>query len=340
MIIYADSPVCEHHLKQLGISYVTKIPEDLGAALVHLPYSIDRDFVEKFLYLRDSVEIVIVLVSELHRNTVEFIKENQADNIKYFTCGKISSLDTDQWMDWFITTTYNYRERWKTMLAQLDLDFPREKYFDVLLGMIRPHRDIVFDHVVLGDHEDKVIMTYMMNPGLIEPNQDSDQWIWEPGMRLQGSVTGTVQQIKYRGYQTSMSQVIPKTVYAKTAYSLVAETNAEEDFVFMTEKIVKPILAKRLFLVVGGYRYLATLRSMGFRTFSDVIDESYDEEPDMIKRTQMVMAEFDKLLTLDQREVQEKIKDTVEHNQQLILDDRWKVDFLMRLRALLLAQQV
>jgi hypothetical protein len=323
----------------MGISYVTEIPERIDASLVHLPYIIDERFEEKFKAFIDISDIVIILVSELHRDNVDFIRSNQAINVKYFVCGEIFSPETDYWMDWFITTTYNYKEKWTSILDQINTDLPKEKYFDVLLGMPRDHRDIVFDHILQHGHKDKVVMTYMTDLNNIEDGKDSDQWIWEPGMRTQGGITGTVQQIKYRGYQTSMSQVIPKTIYSRTAYSLVAETNAESDFVFMTEKIVKPILAKRLFLVVGGYRYLSTLKVMGFKTFDNVLDESYDEEPDMIKRTKMVMEQFDRLLSMDQREVQNMIKDTVDHNQWLMLRFDWEGQFLRKLRSLLLAQQ-
>jgi hypothetical protein len=46
----------------------------------------------------------------------------------------------------------------------------------------------------------------------------------------------------------------------------------------MTEKIWKPIMAQHLFIVHGNHLYLQKLREMGFKTFSNYFDESYDIE--------------------------------------------------------------
>jgi hypothetical protein len=88
----------------------------------------------------------------------------------------------------------------------------------------------------------------------------------------------------------SLSQVIPLSIYNQTAYSVVAETNYDNNYIFNTEKIVKPILARRLFLVVSGQHYLRNLRSLGFKTFDGIIDETYD-----------TIADFEQRCTIDTR---------------------------------------
>ena len=62
-------------------------------------------------------------------------------------------------------------------------------------------------------------------------------------------------------------------------YWLVTETVAADDHhghVFLTEKTFKPILLKMGFVIAGRMGVLKKLRDLGFKTFSDYWDESYD----------------------------------------------------------------
>lgn len=57
---------------------------------------------------------------------------------------------------------------------------------------------------------------------------------------------------------------------------IVAETWAHGNCFFPTEKTIRPMLLKKPFIVFGGQDYLEYLRQMGFRTFGDFWDETYD----------------------------------------------------------------
>jgi hypothetical protein len=85
----------------------------------------------------------------------------------------------------------------------------------------------------------------------------------------------------------------------------------------MTEKIWKPIMAQQPFVVHGNYLYLQKLREMGFRTFNNYFDESYDLERDRDKR-------IDKIVSLCENL---KLKCDREGNQQ------WR-DLYMQTKAL------
>jgi hypothetical protein len=86
-------------------------------------------------------------------------------------------------------------------------------------------------------------------------------------------------------------QDIYELPYIDTVCSIVSETNDNDYEVFMTEKIWKPIMAQHVFVVHGNYLYLQRLREMGFKTFGNYFDESYDLEQDPNKR-------IDKIVTL------------------------------------------
>ena len=53
---------------------------------------------------------------------------------------------------------------------------------------------------------------------------------------------------------------------------------------FFSEKIFKPIIYCQPFILIGQYKGLEYLKKIGYKTFSNVIDESYDLEKDNEKR--------------------------------------------------------
>ena len=67
-------------------------------------------------------------------------------------------------------------------------------------------------------------------------------------------------------------------LYEDTKFSIVSEANVNDNDIFMTEKIWKPIIAQQPFVVHGNHLYLQRLRELGFKTFSTYFDESYDLE--------------------------------------------------------------
>lgn len=76
--------------------------------------------------------------------------------------------------------------------------------------------------------------------------------------------------------------------YNESVFHIVSETSDYEKF--FTEKIWKPILAKQPFVVHGKSGYLRDLRSLGFETYGDFIDESYDDILPLQQRTDAIVS--------------------------------------------------
>ena len=74
-------------------------------------------------------------------------------------------------------------------------------------------------------------------------------------------------------------------------------------FPFVTDKINGAILNSSLFLVMAECGTLKFLRKMGFKTFSEVIDESYDDEPDINKRINMITNQVSELYNKSNEEL-------------------------------------
>ena len=68
---------------------------------------------------------------------------------------------------------------------------------------------------------------------------------------------------------------------------------------FLTEKATKPMAHRHPFVLLGPAGALAALRALGFRTFAPTVDERYDRLLDGRLRLDAVLAEVERLLTLN-----------------------------------------
>lgn len=120
-------------------------------------------------------------------------------------------------------------------------------------------------------------------------------------------------------------QTIYPLPYNHSKISLVTETLADDPNsggypYFLTEKIWKPIICQQPFIVYGQRGYLKCLREMGFKTFSDVWDESYDDEKDCIKRGNKIANLARSLLDIDSEKLYSDTKHIRSHNLKIFSD--------------------
>ena len=85
------------------------------------------------------------------------------------------------------------------------------------------------------------------------------------------------------------------------------------------------MLGRRLFIMFAGQHYLRNLRSLGFKTFGEIIDETYDTVEDPYVRWALAFNQLVWLETQPQDKIFEQIKHITEHNFQLMLDLNWRV---------------
>jgi len=76
--------------------------------------------------------------------------------------------------------------------------------------------------------------------------------------------------------------------------NLVVESRLE-NIGFLTEKVYKPLRTGQLFLVQGPPGTVRYLRSIGFDTYDDFIDHSYDMIDDWQQRSDAVLSELDRI---------------------------------------------
>jgi hypothetical protein len=100
-------------------------------------------------------------------------------------------------------------------------------------------------------------------------------------------------------------------------FHVVTETVYFQDKLHLTEKVFKPIVAKRPFFLVAAPGNLAYLKSYGFRTFDQWIDESYDLEQDHYIRIEKITFELAKLCAMSPallRQMHVEMQEVLEYN--------------------------
>ena len=115
----------------------------------------------------------------------------------------------------------------------------------------------------------------------------------------------------------------PHALWKDTRFSVVFETTIEtafgpDSFSYVTEKALKPLLNLRPFLMVGSAGTLATLRSLGFRSFAAVVNESYDGIAAKGARTLAALDEAERLVHLPAN-AWRPLAEAVVHNQRHLL---------------------
>lgn len=100
-------------------------------------------------------------------------------------------------------------------------------------------------------------------------------------------------------------------------WHIVTETVFYHDKLHLTEKIFKPIVAQRPFMLAAAPGNLAYLKSYGFETFDRWIDESYDNIPDPDQRLQAIVDQTNRLCAMSNtelRQMHQEMQPVLQHN--------------------------
>jgi len=210
--------------------------------------------------------------------------------------------------------------------------------FDALLGQGRSHRHYVMsrfqknpsllnESIVMyrglfgeGDTDTNTIKQQLMDE--IKQVLDGEEMLYpyeSPNLNPEWEVSSDLTR--------SISERTPWEIYKQTYYSIVCETNyynpminpdnTEEDSpgpFFITEKIAKAILGKRLFVMFGPMHILKFFKEQGFKTFENIIDESYDSSTNICERFTKAFDQVEHLYSLDSKKVLMSTSEIREHN--------------------------
>lgn len=108
-----------------------------------------------------------------------------------------------------------------------------------------------------------------------------------------------------------------ETLHLNTFVNVLTETLHENETIFLSEKIFKPIMGCQPFIVFGNPNILRELQRMGFKTFSKFWDESYDSELNLSKRLEKIITilkELSKKSNQELLEITKQMLPILQHN--------------------------
>lgn len=112
--------------------------------------------------------------------------------------------------------------------------------------------------------------------------------------------------------------------FNQSYFNIISESHFDIDDIHITEKTFKSFYYFQLPIFVASYNHIKKVKQeYGFHTFDDLINHSYDDEPNNIKRMEMIISEI-KRLSLIRNEIQEYYKNNLD---KLIENHRIVADF-------------
>ncbi len=109
---------------------------------------------------------------------------------------------------------------------------------------------------------------------------------------------------------------VPNRYYLDTYFSIYVESNCmRSDLMHITEKTYEPLLKGHFILPFSNPGTIEQLQTLGFK-FPDFIDYSFDRVENPHERFELVLKQFERLLTQDLHDLYVSNQDLLQHNQQ------------------------
>jgi hypothetical protein len=120
--------------------------------------------------------------------------------------------------------------------------------------------------------------------------------------------------------------------YKQAYWNFVTETGIEE-YPFLSEKTFKPIINLQPFVIMGSLGTLKLLQDLGYKTFGDYIDESYDTMENPQVRIKAATRQAINLATMTHKEhvkLMKQLKPILEHNQQHFFSSKNRIEHFVK----------
>lgn len=241
------------------------------------------------------------------------------------------------------TIVNNFSWQAISLIPSFEIDKKIEHPAMCLLGLSRNHRTKIFQYLTKNNLFNLVKTNFNSsyhNSNIVGKDRPENRSIHSLGS------TGGIYTIPHRNNESCFLQsTYPEIVdlnfypavprldpaltcsadqfYNKFFLDVVAETVFDYPHVFISEKILKPLLFKTPFIVFGAEGTLRYLHRHGFKTFNEFWDESYDNESDPHLRFLKCCYIMHNIVSkpLDElRSIYSNMLDILEHNRSRLLD--------------------
>jgi hypothetical protein len=285
----------------------------------------------------------LVLVSDIEYSSIATIRSwLEKNGIRNWLIALGGIVDRENFDAGSMLYRYHWASQYTLRDSYTDTRGPSKPFlFDVLLGARRPHRDFV---MLALDHEKLLntsIVTYRdIFLGNVVNHQSEEFANMYPDVKLKFPYVSPHLNPDWEvlpELKNNISYLVPTEIYKRCYYSVIAETLGTGWTFFFSEKSAKAMFAGRLFVAFSNANYLKNLRELGFETFGDVIDESYDSDVLDFSRFSRTVDQLKQLAKQDPQTVLTKIDAKLEHNRQqlgtMIINSRTQMIKLLQSRT-------
>lgn len=270
--------------------------------------------------------------NEKRYSFIDLIEEHLDKNITYYGCNssnKLTELPLKFINYMFLSGPDLYKKdiMCKSLLEQCLIYSKKSKNikkWDFLLGGKKEIKDWIFETIKSHPVYSTVFLTYYRD--------NVKSGYWSNLVKIPKNHTAETIYDRFTSL-LRYSDLIDPEIYNQTFFTALIETVQHEDFCVFTEKTAKPIIAQRPFVVFGAPGQLKALQKLGFKTFSSVIDESYDLELNTNIRFKKVLDSMYELGKKDPLDVYEKLKEILQHNKKHFEENNWNGDFLTLIKS-------
>ena len=194
-----------------------------------------------------------------------------------------------------------------------NFNYKKEYLFTSLIGKIKPWRDKFVDVILNGVNCNNYILNYN-GKEFKQPAHHYDIKYDFDNFNSYENISPTK--------CINIGQMIPIEMFNRSKILLVVETSCFDFVEFhLTEKTVKALITGMPFVVVSSYKFLENLKALGFKTYSDIWSEDYDQIQDQQQRFESIVETLNYIDTLEWNdELIDKLKMISYHNKEVLMN--------------------
>lgn len=303
--------------------------------------SLKSFYESKFIYTykkylnNEDLKILCISLADPSTEFVfdEFSKYFKNYKDKIIVLDSNTSLDTKFTLDYFFYEYIDNRENifngdlnelgYKTEeIKENELNnYRNKKFLSFNRNMDKFHRLGLLDEYLNGNYEDSYFSFIMKLPNEEDipiPGKKlkyKTRRLYNNHLPIELDTHNYIHKDSFRSHDT-----LSKNLFLNSCIHIVTETSFDHNESFISEKIIKPIIMYQPFIVLGPQNYLKKIKNLGFKTFSDFWDESYDDDKSWINRLDKVIdviRNINSSSIKDVNEIYKKTKNICIYNRNL-----------------------
>jgi hypothetical protein len=204
---------------------------------------------------------------------------------------------------------------------QYRFDYPKKYNWISTIGNVRPQRTKLVNKLKTKDLSKSILRYSGQDIGVKDHGLDIIEF--KPG-----EFDPYIPVIEK--YYYTVSQTFPMSLYNSSYFNLIVETDLDlPGSIFLTEKTVKSLITGQPFVLMANAGLLKHLHTLGFKTYNDLWDESYDNELDFDQRLNMIVNLTSQLEQFNWQHHKSQLEYIALHNRSnfMHLDTRMNYEF-------------